>query len=66
MMIYDVDYADFDIAFLLITAKLSDVWGLKNLLLSCAIIFLTFSMACGGAQSMVQLYADRPCYLSQY
>jgi MFS family permease len=65
MMIYDVDHADFDIAFLLITARLSDVWGLKSLLLSCAITFLAFSMACGGAQSMVQLYVDRPCYVVQ-
>jgi MFS family permease len=48
--------ADYITAFLLITAKLSDVWGLKSLLLSCAAIFLVFSMACGGAQSMVQLY----------
>jgi MFS family permease len=47
--------ADLNIAFLLITAKLSDIWGLKTLLLSCAVIFLSFSMACGAAQSMVQL-----------
>jgi MFS family permease len=39
----------------MITAKLSDIWGLKNLLISCAAIFLVFSMACGAAQSMVQL-----------
>jgi MFS family permease len=47
--------ADCTTAFLLITAKLSDVWGLKSLLISCAAVFLIFSMACGGAQSMVQL-----------
>jgi|TARA_R110002003_G_scaffold97_36_gene8015 MFS family permease len=47
--------ADPDLAFLMITAKLSDIWGLKNLLISCAAIFLVFSMACGAAQSMVQL-----------
>ena len=40
-------------------AKLSDVWGLKILLLSCATIFLVFSMACGVAQSMVQLIVFR-------
>jgi MFS family permease len=55
MMIWEHECADFNIAFLLITAKLSDVWGLKTLLLSCAVIFLVFSMACGAAQSMVQL-----------
>jgi MFS family permease len=43
----------------MITAKLSDVWGLKSLLLSCAMIFLIFSMACGAAQSMVQLVVFR-------
>ncbi|KAH8731405.1 major facilitator superfamily domain-containing protein [Phaeosphaeriaceae sp. PMI808] len=46
-------------SFLMITAKLSDIWGLKILLLSCAFIFLIFSMACGGAQSMVQLVVFR-------
>jgi MFS family permease len=46
---------DTNLAFLLITSKLSDVWGLKSLLISCAFLFLVFSMACGSAQSMVQL-----------
>lgn len=43
----------------MITAKLSDVWGLKTLLLSCAVIFLIFSMACGAAQTMLQLIVFR-------
>lgn len=43
----------------MITAKLSDVWGLRNLLVACAVIFLVFSMACGAAQSMVQLIVFR-------
>ncbi|KAH7077231.1 putative MFS multidrug transporter [Paraphoma chrysanthemicola] len=46
-------------SFLMITAKLSDIWGLKNLLISCAAVFLVFSMACGAAQSMVQLIVFR-------
>ncbi|KAL6706874.1 hypothetical protein ACN47E_005017 [Coniothyrium glycines] len=46
-------------SFLMITAKLSDVWGLKSLLLSCATAFLIFSMACGGAQTMLQLIVFR-------
>lgn len=46
-------------AFLMITAKLSDIWGLKSLLITCAAIFLIFSMACGGAQTMVQLIVFR-------
>lgn len=40
----------------MITAKLSDVWGLKTVLLGCGAIFLVFSMACGAAQTMTQLY----------
>lgn len=43
-------------SFLMIVARLSDVWGLKIMLLSCAAIFFVFSMACGAAQTMVQLY----------
>jgi MFS family permease len=43
----------------MITAKLSDVWGIKSLLLICATIFLIFSMACGGAQTMTQLIVFR-------
>lgn len=41
--------------FLMITAKLSDIWGLKTVLLSCGAIFLISSMACGAAQTMTQL-----------
>lgn len=47
------------VAFLLITAKLSDVWGLRSLLVSSAAVFLIFSMACGAAQSMTQLIVFR-------
>ncbi|KAI8935767.1 hypothetical protein NX059_007287 [Plenodomus lindquistii] len=46
-------------SFLMITAKLSDIWGLKITMLSCAVIFLVASMACGGAQTMVQLIVFR-------
>ena len=43
-------------SFLMIMAKLSDVVGLKTTLLGCNIFFLIFSMACGGAKTMTQLY----------
>ncbi|KAF2809906.1 MFS general substrate transporter [Mytilinidion resinicola] len=46
-------------SFLLITSKLSDVWGIKTVILTCAFIFLVFSMACGGAQTMNQLIVFR-------
>lgn len=38
---------------------MSDIWGLKSLLLACTIIFFVFSMACGEAQTMVQLIVFR-------
>lgn len=44
----------------MITAKLSDVWGLKTVLLACGAIFFIFSMACGAAQTMTQLYGNAP------
>jgi MFS family permease len=43
----------------MLTAKFSDVWGLKNVMLTCNAIFLIFSMACGGSQSMVQMIVFR-------
>lgn len=46
---------DIGLAFLMLVAKLSDVWGLKTVLVACNLWFLIFSMACGGAQSMTQL-----------
>ncbi|KAJ4312220.1 hypothetical protein N0V94_007563 [Neodidymelliopsis sp. IMI 364377] len=46
-------------SFLMITAKLSDIWGLKTVLLTCGAIFLIFSMACGAAQTMTQLIVFR-------
>ena len=42
-------------SFLMITAKLSDVFGLRTILLFFTAFFLTFSMACSAAQSMTQL-----------
>lgn len=47
-------------SFLMITAKLSDVWGLKIMLIACNVFFLIWSMACGAAQSMEQLYGILP------
>lgn len=43
-------------SFLMITAKLSDVWGLRIILFAFNGFFLIFSMACSAAQSMNQLY----------
>jgi MFS family permease len=43
-------------SFLMITAKLSDVWGLRTILLAFNGFFLVFSMACSAAQTMNQLY----------
>lgn len=48
----------------MITAKLSDIWGLKTVLLTCGAIFLVFSMACGVAQTMTQLYVSDPILAS--
>lgn len=42
----------------MITAKLSDIWGIKTVLLACCTIFLIFSIACGAAQTMTQLYVN--------
>ena len=42
-------------SFLMITAKLSDVWGLRTIILAFNAFFLVFSMACSGAQTMTQL-----------
>ncbi|KAF2112474.1 major facilitator superfamily domain-containing protein [Lophiotrema nucula] len=46
-------------SFLMILAKFSDVFGVKALLIISNIVFLVFSMACGGAQSMTQLIVFR-------
>ncbi|KAF2441244.1 MFS general substrate transporter [Karstenula rhodostoma CBS 690.94] len=46
-------------SFLMITAKLSDVWGLRTILLAFNGFFLVFSMACSAAQTMNQLIVFR-------
>ncbi|KAH7132481.1 putative MFS multidrug transporter [Dendryphion nanum] len=46
-------------SFLMLTAKFSDVLGLKTTLVACNIFFLIFSMACGGAKTMLQLIIFR-------
>ncbi|KZF20982.1 putative MFS multidrug transporter [Xylona heveae TC161] len=45
--------------FLLVYSKLTDIFGQKSLLLLAQFIFLVFSMACGGAQTMTQLIVFR-------
>ncbi|KAL5379079.1 hypothetical protein DPSP01_008712 [Paraphaeosphaeria sporulosa] len=46
-------------SFLMITAKLSDIWGLRTILLAFNGFFLVFSMACSAAQTMNQLIVFR-------
>ncbi|CAI6341676.1 unnamed protein product [Periconia digitata] len=46
-------------SFLIITAKSSDIWGLKATILSFSAFFLVFSMACSAAQTMTQLIVFR-------
>lgn len=48
-------HTDNCVASLLVASKLSDIWGLRITMLTYAAIFLIFSMACGAAQSMLQL-----------
>ncbi|QDS73246.1 hypothetical protein FKW77_004100 [Venturia effusa] len=46
-------------AFLLIMAKLSDIFGPKLLLMGSNVMFLAFSVACGSAKTMNQLIIFR-------
>lgn len=41
--------------FLIIYAKLSDIFGRKIMLLSALLLFTVFSSACGAAQTLLQL-----------
>ncbi|RJE22913.1 Major Facilitator Superfamily [Aspergillus sclerotialis] len=45
--------------FLLLFSKLTDIFGSKVLLILAESIFLVFSMACGGAQTVTQLIVFR-------
>ncbi|PVH96850.1 drug resistance transporter [Periconia macrospinosa] len=46
-------------SFMIIIAKLSDVFGRKTLLLTSMVIFTVFSGGCAAAQSMIQLIVCR-------
>ncbi|KAF2643899.1 MFS general substrate transporter [Massarina eburnea CBS 473.64] len=46
-------------AFQIIWAKISDVYGRKNSILTSILIFTAFSGACGGSQSVIQLIMFR-------
>ena len=46
------------IGFLIIYAKLSDIFGCKLMLLCAITLFTIFSIACGLANSMLLLYAQ--------
>ncbi|KAF2004138.1 major facilitator superfamily transporter [Amniculicola lignicola CBS 123094] len=45
--------------FLLIIAKLSDVFGRKSMMVFCLCLFIAFSIGCGFAQTMTQLIVLR-------
>lgn len=47
-----------DLGFLLLFSKLTDIFGQNTLLIVAQLIFLVFSMACGAAQTMTQLYGS--------
>lgn len=42
--------------FLVIYAKFSDVFGMKFMILLALLIFTVFSIACGAAEGMSELY----------
>lgn len=44
-----------DLGFLIIIAKLSDIFGRKPLIVFTIIIFVIFSAACAAAQTLTQL-----------
>jgi MFS family permease len=44
------------LGFLVIYAKLSDIFGTKLLILCAVTLFTIFSIACGFARTMLQLY----------
>jgi len=44
------------LGFLIIIAKLSDIFGRKALIQSCLVVFVAFSIGCGAARSLTQLY----------
>ncbi|KAF2708558.1 MFS general substrate transporter [Pleomassaria siparia CBS 279.74] len=46
-------------SFLLIAARLSDIWGIKTVLLAGNVFFLVFSMAAGASKTMNQLIVFR-------
>jgi len=43
------------LGFLIIWAKLSDIFGRKLVIVTSVSLFVVFSAACGGAQTMSQL-----------
>ncbi|KAF2181151.1 hypothetical protein K469DRAFT_692381 [Zopfia rhizophila CBS 207.26] len=45
--------------FLVIIAKLSDIFGRKAMIVFCLLTFITFSIACGFAQTSIQLIVFR-------
>lgn len=48
------------LGFLIVFARLSDITGRKSALLISLSIFTMASLACGLAQTLIQLYVDRP------
>lgn len=52
------------VSVVVIFSKFSDVFGRKQVLVSCIAIFIIFSGACGAAQSITQLYVSLKEYPS--
>jgi MFS family permease len=46
------------VGFLIIFAKFSDIFGAKFMLLLALLIFTVFSIACGAATAMTELYSS--------
>lgn len=51
-------YSKPKIGFIIIWAKLSDIFGRKLFLMIAILLFIVFSGACGGSQTALQLYVD--------
>ena len=45
----------YEVGFMITWAKLSDIWGRKQTLMTSILIFTAFSAGCGGSKTLVQL-----------
>ena len=49
------------LGFAICIAKLSDIYGRRNMVLFSWIIFIAFSLACALSKNMTSLYVDNEC-----